>query len=444
MPSLRDVFRSLKRSHGLAAAAVICIALGCASTTAVATLTDVALIRSLPFPDADRLTRIWLDEAGVDSRQWLSIPEAQDLAAAATSFDALLVTARVRAVVLFSGGAERLRGEGVNAGYFHTLGLRPALGRFPEAGDHAAGAPAAMVLSHGTWMRGFGGDPGVVGRTLRTERAVYTIVGVAPRGFTGTVEDDLVEFWIPVEIYEPASIIRNRTVRATWTVARLKPGTAMAAAQAELNTIFASWAAAYPDLYRQRRLRIESFGENWRGGYRRGIGVLTAAAIALLAVAAINVGCLLLARVLDRRRELAVRAALGADRRRIALQLFAEALTIVAAGGLAGVVIGPYVLEAFLAVSPLAIPRYLDLHHVAVLLLRGGFAPVLTGTALGLIGAAWVTGAMGGLLYDVGRLDVMAFTGAVAALGLVALTAGLLPARRVAAVDPLMVLKADG
>jgi ABC-type lipoprotein release transport system permease subunit len=83
-------------------------------------------------------------------------------------------------------------------------------------------------------------------------------------------------------------------------------------------------------------------------------------------------------------------------------------------------------------------------HHVAALLLRGGFAPVLTGTALGLIGAAWVTGAMGGLLYDVGRLDVMAFTGAVAALGLVALTAGLLPARRVAAVDPLMVLKADG
>jgi predicted permease len=360
MPSIRDILRSLRRSPGLALAAATCIAVGSASTTAVSTLADVALLRALPFPDAERLTRIWLDEKGVDSRQWLSIPEAQEIEAAATSFDAVLITARVRAVVLFGNGAERLRGEGVNSGYFQTLGLRPVLGRFFEAADHATGAPRVIVLSHGTWMRGFGGDSGVIGRAIRSERAVYTIIGVAPRGFTGTVEDDLVEFWIPVEQYEPASIVADRTVRATWTIGRLRPGASIAAAQGELDSLLASWAAAHPDSYRKRRLRIEPFGENWRGGYRRGLGVLTAAATGLLAIAAINVGCLLLARVLDRGRELTIRAALGAGRGRIAIQLFIEALVIVGAGGVAGVLLGPYMLDAFLAASPIAIPRYLD------------------------------------------------------------------------------------
>ena len=265
MPSIRDVLRSILRSPALAAAAIVCIALGSASTTAVATLTDVALIRGLPFPAADRFTRVWIEEPGVDSRQWLSIPEAQDILSAG-SFDAVLITARVRVVMLLSGGAERLRGEGVNANYFQTLGLRPVAGRFMEPGDHIAGAPPVMVLSHGTWLRGFGGYPAVIGRTLRTERASYTVVGVAPQGFTGTVEDDLVEFWIPVEYYEPVSIIKDRSVRSTWTIGRLKPGVSLAAAQSELDSIGASWSTTYPDLYRQRNLRLEPFGENWRGG----------------------------------------------------------------------------------------------------------------------------------------------------------------------------------
>jgi len=386
MPSFRDVIRSIQRSPGLATAAIVCIALGSASTTAVATLTDVALIRALPFPAADRLTRIWVEESGVDSRQWLSIPEGEDIQSV-SSFDAVLITARVRVVMLFSGGAERLRGEGVNANYFQTLGLSPAAGRFLAPGDHVAGAPPVMVLSHGMWMRAFGSDPGVIGRTLRTERASYTVIGVAPQGFTGTVEDDLVEFWIPVEYYEPAAIIKNRTVRSSWMIGRLKPGVSLAAAQSELDSISVTWSATYPEIYRQRRLRLESFGENWRGGYRRGIGVLTAAAIFLLAVAAINVGCLLLARVLDRRRELAVRAALGADRRRIALQLFAEALAIVVAGGLAGVLVGPYLLDAFLAASPIAIPRYLNLEPDFRTLVAAAGALALAGLIAGTVPA---------------------------------------------------------
>jgi putative ABC transport system permease protein len=173
-------------------------------------------------------------------------------------------------------------------------------------------------------------------------------------------------------------------------IGRMKAGASLASAQSELDAMRNKWAATYPDLYRQRRLRIESFGESWRGGYRRGIGVLTAAAVLLLTIAAINVGCLLLARVLDRRRELAVRAALGADRRRIVIQLFTEALAIVVAGGVAGVLIGPYLLDAFLAASPIAIPRYLDVQPDLRTLIAAaaalGLAGLIAGTVPALVG----------------------------------------------------------
>ena len=391
MTLLGDALRSLRRSKALSVAAVSCIALGSVATTGIATLADATLLRPLPFPDADRLMRVWVDEPGVDSRIWLSIPEAKDLLAAGM-FETLLVTARVRVVGRVGDSSERLRGEAVNAGYFETLGLRAAHGRLLEASDHMPGAAPAMVISHGLWLRGFGGDPAIVGRPFTTERAAYTIVGVAPRRFAGTVEDDLVEFWIPLDLYEPVAVQRNRDVPVAWTIARLKSGTTDASARAELDAITQSWRAAYPDKYRQRVLRMEPFGESWRGRYRSGVVVLVVAAVALLAIAAINVGGLLFARVLDRRRELAVRAALGADSRRLAAMLLIEATLIVIAGGLVGAVVGPRVLDAFLALSPVALPAYLELEPrawtfavafgaLAVSSLLAGAVPVLAGRA---------------------------------------------------------------
>ena len=389
MTLLGDALRSLRRSKALSVAAISCIALGSVATTGIATLTDATLLRPLPFPDADRLMRVWVDEPGVDSRIWLSIPEAKDLLAAGM-FETMLVTARVRVVGRVGDSSERLRGEAVNASYFETLGLRAAHGRLLESLDHVAGAAPAMVISHGLWLRGFGGDPAIVGRPFTTERAAYTIVGVAPRRFAGTVEDDLVEFWIPLDLYEPVAVQRNRDVPVAWTIARLRSGTTDASARAELDTITRSWRAAYPDKYRQRVLRMEPFGESWRGRYRSGVVVLVAAAVALLAIAAINVGGLLFARVLDRRRELAVRAALGADSRRLAAMLLIEATLIVIAGGLVGAVVGPRVLDAFLALSPVALPAYLELEPrartfavafgaLAVSSLLAGLVPVLAG-----------------------------------------------------------------
>jgi putative ABC transport system permease protein len=294
-------FKHLRRSPGLALAAIACLAIGAAATSAVTTLVGALLLRPVPFPDAHRLVRIWFEEPGGDPRVSLSIPEFDDFAQV-RAFDRFLGTARVRVVALFGDGAERLRGEGVSRQYFDTLGLRPHLGRLLTATDHDASTSPALVLSYGAWQRFFGGDSTVIGRQLRTARAVYTIVGVAPSGFDGTVEDDIVEFFIPIEHYEPRALQTNRMGRSAWAIARLRSDASMAQAAGEVARVGATLAERFPDIYGRLQARLEPMGESWRAGLRSGGGMLFLASATLLLIAAINVGCLLVARVLYGRR----------------------------------------------------------------------------------------------------------------------------------------------
>jgi predicted permease len=330
--------------------------------------------------------RVWFEEPGATPRVSLSIPDFADFGRVA-AFDRFVGTARVRVVTLSGQGTERLRGEAVQPHYFELLGVRPLVGRLLQADDHAPGAPPALVLSHGAWQRLYGGDPRLVGRELRTARAVYTIVGVAEPGFDGSVEDDLVEFVIPIQHYEPRALQTDRTSRASWAIARLAPGATMADADAQASAIGRSIAEAYPLIYRRWRVRVEPMGESWREGLRGGGTVLFLASAALLVIAALNVGCLLLARVLDRRREFALRASLGADGRRIAIQVFLEAAMLVAAGGLVGALLGPPLLEAALAFSPVALPRYVPLSPDGWTLALSAFTLALAGLVAGTLPA---------------------------------------------------------
>jgi putative ABC transport system permease protein len=387
--TLSHAIKSLRRAPGLAIAAVLCLALGAAATSAVTTLVGALLLRPLPFPDADRLVRLWFEEPGGDSRISLSIPEFDDFKQV-RAFDVFLGTARVRAVAQFGSSAERLYGEGVSPRYFELLGLRPHLGRLLTEADHAPGSAPALVLSHGAWARFFGSDPDVVGRELRTARAVYTIVGVTEQGFDGSIEDDVVEFFVPIEHYEPRTLQTNRMGRSAWAIARLAPGTTVAQADAEVAAMGRSLAEQYPDIYGRYRARVEPLGESWREGLRTGGGLLFAASAMLLVIAAINVGCLLLARVLDRRRELAIRTALGADSRQVAAQLFVEAALLVAIGGAAGALLGPWLLDAFLVLSPVRLPHYVtiapDVRTMAVSISALAIAGLLAGTVPALVG----------------------------------------------------------
>jgi putative ABC transport system permease protein len=389
--SLRPIVRGLVRSPALTIAATLCTAIGVAATTAVATLANTVLLRPVPFPDADRLVRIWLEEPGVDPRVSLSIPESR-LLQALPAFEQAFATARVRVVGVHDDGAERLRGEGVDRGYFERLGLRADIGRLLGPDDHFPSAEPVVVIGHGLWTRGYGASPSAVGSTLRTQRGTYTIVGVAPRGFLGTVEDDQVEFWMPIEHYEPRTMIADPNARQTWFLGALRAGATTGDLDEFLRRETEAWRARDPQRYRALRLRAEPFGDSWRAGLRRGTTMLGGAAAALLIIAALNVGCLLLARVLDRSREFAVRQALGAPRRTLVRQLLAEALVLTAGGGLLGMLLGPSVLAALLSVAPIALPSYLavqpDLMVAAIAGVVLVLAGLIAGTAPALVGSS--------------------------------------------------------
>jgi putative ABC transport system permease protein len=379
-----QALKSLRRAPGLAIAAILCLGLGASATSAVTTLVGALMLRPLPFPDADRLVRVWLEEPGTTPRVSLSIPELDDFAKV-QAFDRFIGTARVRIVALFGGGAERLRGEGVSPHYFELLGGTAALGRLFADDDYAPADTPALVLSHGAWLRYYGGDPSVVGRELRSARAVYTIIGVTGPAFHGSIEDDVIDFYVPLAHYEPRALVTNRNSRATWAIARLAPGRSLADAQGEAAVIAETLAQQYPEIYRRYRAQVEPMGESWRQALRRGGRTLFAASVFLLLIAALNVGCLLLARVLDREREFAIRASLGADSRRLTAQLIAEALLLVGGGALVGLAGGPWLLEVLLRLSPVALPHYVriapDVTTVLLTVSALGVAGLVAGTA---------------------------------------------------------------
>jgi putative ABC transport system permease protein len=355
------MYRSLRRTPALSAAAIACAAIGVAATTSVATLISATLMRPVPFPHADRLVRVWLAEAGGDPRVMLSIPDLRDIESSIRSFDAFLGTARSRLIAMLPTGAARMRGEGVTRDYFPALGVRPQLGRFLVPDDFEPDAPHVMVLSAATWVRHYGADPSAIGRTLRAGDIAYTIVGVAPSTFHGTVEQDIVEFWVPLPQYLPARLLTDRSGRSAWAIGRLRDATTPAAADAEVQALFAALREQHPGVYERLSVRLEPIGENWRVDFRTSGALLFGAAALLLLIAALNVAGLLVARTLDRRRELAIRASLGASRRRAIIELTAEGVVLVGLGGLVGAFYAPELLALCLAASPVPLPRYVSL-----------------------------------------------------------------------------------
>ena len=382
----RSAIRSLVRSPRLSLAAVLCIGLGAAATASIATLVSVAVVQPLPFPHAERLVRVWFDDPGVNSRVSLSVPDVRDLTSL-SCFETVLGTARVRVVALLDGGAQRMRAEAVTPGYFQALGVQAERGRVFSDADDRPDAPRVVVLSHRTWMSRFGGRDDAIGRPFRTERAIYTIAGVAPPSFGGTVEDDVVEFWMPLAQIEPARDLTDRVERGSWAIGRLRAGTSTQATAEEVAGLGRHLAQAYPDLYKRLRMRIEPMGENWRSGLRQGAWLLLAAALLLLGIAATNVAGLMTLRVIDRRHELAVRAALGAGSGRLARQLTLETLLLVAAGGVAGTLAAPATLAMFLKLSPVELPSYLRLEPNAAVLALSVAILAIVGVAAGLVPA---------------------------------------------------------
>jgi predicted permease len=435
---LRDAIRSTRRSARLSLAAVACIGLGTAASSAILTLYSSAVLRPLPFPDSGRLVRVWLDDPGVEPRRQLTLPDVRDLESQLTRLDPFVAAARSRIMFLGDRGARRVEGEAVTLRYFDLLGIEPFIGRAFLPDEFSPGSEPVMVLSFGTWNTHFGADRDILGTTIRTAIRNYTVVGVLPPDFLGTIEDDIpdIEFWIPMEQDRTEEIRQSREGSGyIWTIGRLGPGVEFAQAQQEVRAIGTRLAEQYPETRGPMGLRVEPLGENWREDLRGQSHLLLAAAGLLLLVAASNAAGLFTARSLARLHEMAIRAALGAARSRLIRQVFIETTILVAVGSSLGTLIAPFVLRTFLSIAPNEIPEYvsitLDLRTLGLVLLvlavtavASGILPAILGSRVDPAGALGARGTTAS--HRERRMGNWLVTAEIAMTTVLVVTAGLL------------------
>jgi predicted permease len=392
---LRYAIRMLLKSRGFSLIAIATIALGIGATTAIYSVIDATLLHPLPYPHPSELMRIEADFAGVGAHDvGISIPELRDLQNSEI-FQYVSLCFHGSENVTGSAQPTHIAGATVSPSYFAVLGVDAALGRTFDPHDASPGANGEVIISDGLWKRAFGADPHILGKSLRLDNDLFSIVGVMPASFRDqgqTSEERNTELWA-ADGFSDQRLPPARGAREPYeTVARLQPGLSFEAAQGRLGALVASLKKQYPaDYPRQAEwtVRLVPLAETLVGSVRQSLILLFGAVGLVLLISSVNVANLLLARASGRAREIAVRQALGAQKSRLIRQLLTESLLLFLLGGIAGFAILFCAERFLLRLVPESLPHLNDISINWSVLAFAGTVSVAAGTIFGLA-PAWL------------------------------------------------------
>jgi putative ABC transport system permease protein len=397
---LRYAIRMLKRSPGFAAVAIVTIALGIAANTAIFSVVKAILIEPLAYKDSDRLVVLNHYYAKVALDSSMSAPGYAYYRDNNRVFENMAAFTGGGINLTGSGEPERLNGGRVSASFFETLGVTPIIGRVFTAGEDRPGNNLVVVLSYGLWQSRFGGDPGILGKTLQLNSRAFTVIGITPQWFRYGRE-----FNNEMQLYMPIALPPRQFEDLNWTndfldvMARLKPGVTVAEASVDMDRIVAGLKerlAAAGQTYMGEipfRIKVRSAKDEIVGDVRPALLVLLTAVGFVLLIACANVANLLLARAAAREREAAIRAAVGGGRYRILRQFLTESLLLAFLGGSIGLFLAFWVVDAILLLTQQgngmfgAIPRFGDVQIDAGVLAFTFVISIATGLVFGVLPA---------------------------------------------------------
>jgi putative ABC transport system permease protein len=378
---IRYAVRGLRGNPGFAVTAILSLALGIGASVAIFTLVDNLLLRPLPYRDPGRLMMLWEVNPRTTNRNNVSPGNYFDWKAQNREFESMAVFRENPAALADGTHVEELQEQSMSAELLPMLGVQPWRGRFFTAAEDVPNAPNVVLISYRLWQSWFGGDDGAIGRTVQVKSRAATIIGVMPPGFCFRNRD--VDLWDAMNL-DPAHDYRKDLGRYVMSVASLKPGVTRERAQNQMAVIARRLQADYPEFNTNWTVNVEPLRDSLVSEVKTSMLVLLGAVGLLLAVACTNVANLLLARYASRRREIALRVAIGAGRGRVVRQLITESVVLGLAGGALGVVLARWAVVALLAMAPVDLSRNIAVTVDYRIVVFAVGVSILTGIVFGL------------------------------------------------------------